>query len=229
MKADDLAAAFETLPQDWAAVLPGWTAERRAAVIARVRAASADRPIAPDDPFRALRLVAPGEVRAVILGQDPYHRPGQAHGLAFSVPDGCAPLPPSLRNIRAELLSDLGLAAPASGSLAQWADHGVLLLNTALTVREGSPGSHGRSFWGPFIAGAIAAIADKEEPVAFLVWGRHAQGWARLIDGDRHPLVPSAHPSPLSARRGFLGSRPFSRANAALAERGAAPVDWSLA
>ncbi len=164
----------------------------------------------------------------MILGQDPYHRLGQAHGLAFSVPDGRAPLPPSLRNIRAELLSDLGFAAPASGSLARWADHGVLLLNTALTVREGSPGSHGRNFWVPFIAGAIAAIAGKSEPVAFLLWGRHAQGWARLVDGDRHPLVPSAHPSPFSARRGFLGSRPFSRANAALLERGALPIDWSL-
>ena len=179
--------------------------------------------------FAAFRLTPFARVRAVILGQDPYHRPGQAQGLAFSVPDGCSNSHPPCGTSAPKLLSDLGLAAPASGSLASWADHGVLLLNTALTVREGSPGSHGRAFWDPFIAGTIAAIAEKKEPVAFLLWGRHAQDWARLIDGEQHPLVLSAHPSPLSARRGFLGSRPFSRANAALAERGATPVDWSLA
>ena len=224
--------AIGTLPGDWIAAIGG-AASREAlqSIDARVafdRARGAVYPPAADV-FAAFRRTPFACVRAAILGQDPYHRPGQAHGLAFSVPDGRAPLPPSLRNIRAELLSDLGFAAPASGSLARWADHGVLLLNTALTVREGSPGSHGRSFWEPFIAGAIAAIAEKTEPVAFLLWGRNARGWARLIDDDRHPLVPSAHPSPLSARRGFLGSRPFSRANAALAERGATPVDWSLA
>jgi uracil-DNA glycosylase len=221
-----------TLPGDWSdAIGEAASCEVLKSIDARVAVDRARGAVYPPaaDVFTAFRLTPFGSVRAVILGQDPYHRPGQAHGLAFSVPDGCAPLPPSLRNIRAELLSDLGLAAPPSGSLARWADHGVLLLNTALTVREGSPGSHGRSFWEPFIAGAIAAIAEKTEPVACLLWGRHAQGWARRVDGDRHPLVPSAHPSPLSARRGFLGSRPFSRANAALAERGAAPVDWSLA
>ncbi len=221
-----------TLPGDWTEAI-GEAASREVleSIDARVALDSDRGAVYPPaaDVFAAFRLTPFACVRAVILGQDPYHRPGQAHGLAFSVPDGCAPLPPSLRNIRAELLSDLGLAAPASGSLAPWADHGVLLLNTALTVRHCSPGSHGRTFWDPFIAGTIAAIAAKDEPVAFLLWGGHAQGWARLIDGDRHPLVPSAHPSPLSARRGFVGSRPFSRANAALIERGALPLAWSLA
>jgi uracil-DNA glycosylase len=220
------------MPDDWKGALgKAASPEALESIDARVARNRAQGPVypLPDDVFAALRLTPFASVRAVILGQDPYHRPGQAHGLAFSVPDGFMPPPPSLRNIRAELLSDLGLAAPISGSLARWADHGVLLLNTALTVREGLPGSHGRSLWDPVVAGVLAAITAKREPVAFLPWGRHAQEWARLIDGERHPLVLSAHPSPLSAHRGFLGSRPFSRANAALVERGASPIDWSLA
>lgn len=220
-----------SMPDDWKSALGEAASpevlESIEARVAEDRARGAVYPPA-DDVFAAFRLTPFASVRAVILGQDPYHRPGQAHGLAFSVPDGCAPLPPSLRNIRAELLSDVGLASPASGSLVPWARHGVLLLNTALTVREGIPGSHGGGLWNPVVDGVLAAIAAKPEPVAFLLWGRRAQDRARNTVSERLPQVLSAHPSPLSAHRGFLGSRPFSRANAALIILGATPIDWSL-
>lgn len=219
------------VPGPWRAQLSGAIADPRFATLAAFVAAErrqVDVYPPPNLVFHALALTPPQAVRAVILGQDPYHRPGQAHGLAFSVPDGCAPLPPSLRNIRAELLSDVGLPSPPSGSLVPWARHGVLLLNTALTVREGMPGSHAEGLWDPVIDGILAVIAAEPDPVAFLLWGRRAQDRARGIDSERHPQVLSAHPSPLSAHRGFLGSRPFSRANAALVARGAAPIDWSL-
>ena len=223
--------AIGGMPEDWQDAL-GEAASPAVleSIDARVAEDRARGPVYPpaDDVFAAFRLTPFASVRAVILGQDPYHRPGRAHGLAFSVPDGSAPLPPSLRNIRAELLSDVGLPSPASGSLVPWARHGVLLLNTALTVREGIPGSHGGGFWNPFVDGVIAAIASKPEPVAFLLWGRRAQDRARNIDSERQPHVLSAHPSPLSAHRGFLGSQPFSRANAALIILGATPIDWSL-
>lgn len=223
--------AIGTMPDDWKDAL----GEAASPVVletidARVAEERARGRVYPPvvDVFAAFRLTPFASVRAVILGQDPYHRPGQAHGLAFSVPDGCAPLPPSLRNIRAELLSDLGLPSPPSGSLVAWARRGVLLLNTALTVREGTPGSHGGGVWDPVVDGVLAAISANPDPVAFLLWGQRAHERARIIDSERHPQVLSAHPSPLSAHRGFLGSRPFSRANAALVARGAAPIDWSM-
>jgi uracil-DNA glycosylase len=223
--------AIGTIPADWRSALGEAASpavlESIDARVAEDRALGTVYPPA-EDVFAALRLTPLASVRAVILGQDPYHRPGQAHGLAFSVPDGCSPLPPSLRNIRAELLSDVGLASPPSGSLVPWARQGVLLLNTALTVREGMPGSHGGGLWSPVVDRVLAAIAAKRDPVAFLLWGRRAHDRARGIESERHAHVLSAHPSPLSAHRGFLGSRPFSRANVALVARDAAPIDWSL-
>ena len=164
------------------------------------------------DVFRALRLTPFDSVRAVIIGQDPYHRPGQADGLAFSVPRG-VPLPPSLRNILAEYSRDLGRPLPATGSLVPWAERGVLLLNTFLTVRRGEPVSHAKCGW-PLLTGAVVqAVNDKPGPVVFLLWGARAQELARNVDEERHIVLRSGHPSPLSARRGFNGSRPFAAAN----------------
>ncbi len=176
--------------------------------------------------FRALELTPFASVRAVILGQDPYHEPGQAEGLAFSVHQG--KWPPSLRNIVTELCADTGCAQPATGSLEPWARHGVLLLNTVLTVRRGHAFSHAGHGWEQLTSAIVDTVACREEPAAFLLWGRPAQVKGALIDHDRHVVVESAHPSPLSAYRGFLGSRPFSRANAGLRDRGAPEVDWSL-
>ncbi|MEA2519510.1 MAG: uracil-DNA glycosylase [Chloroflexota bacterium] len=195
----------------------------------RARADTAVYP-ALDDVFHALRLTAPDEVRAVILGQDPYHGPGEAHGLAFSVRTGTR-VPPSLRNILLEWSDDLGHGAPSDPSLEAWARHGVLLLNTVLTVRRAEPNSHRGRGWEPFTDSVIRAVAGRPDPVAFLLWGAHAQARRHLID-DRHIVVTSNHPSPLSATRPpvpFRGSRPFSTVNARLAELGLAPIDWTLA
>ena len=170
----------------------------------------------------------------VILGQDPYHGPGQAHGLAFSVPEGVKP-PPSLHNIFRELAFDCGIAAPAGGNLAPWARQGVLLLNNALTVEAGRAGSHAGRGWEALTDAAVAAVAARAAPSVFILWGSHAQGKAARVPelrgeeaGGRHLLIRSPHPSPLSAHRGFFGSRPFSRANAFLAEHGRGTIDWSL-
>ena len=179
--------------------------------------------------FNALRLTPLTSVRAVILGQDPYHEAGQAHGLAFSVPVGVKP-PPSLVNILAEWQSDLGFEARASGSLEPWARHGVLLLNTTLTVRRGSANSHKRLGWRPFTDAIIRAVAARPDPIVFLLWGRFAQQKRSLID-QRHIVIESNHPSPLSANRRptpFMGSRPFSRASGQLAVLVGKPIDWSL-
>jgi uracil-DNA glycosylase len=178
-----------------------------------------------EDVFAALRLTPPEEVRAVILGQDPYYRPGQASGLAFSVRAGVE-RPRSLVNIVRELETDLGHPVPAEATLEPWARHGVLLLNTALTVREGLPNSH-RGKWKAFTASIIAMLADRPVPLAFLLWGEHAKAAGQKIDRSRHVVIKSAHPSPLSAV-GFTGSAPFRRANAELARRGLEPIDWEL-
>lgn len=189
----------------------------------------AGKRVFPDDAltFAALRRTPLDRVKAVILGQDPYHRPGQAMGLSFSVPLGVA-VPPSLRNIHKELASDVGVAAPGHGCLTTWADQGVLLLNTALSVEEGKAGSHARTGWHRFTDRIIAAVNARDVPVAFLLWGGHAQKKAALLDPVRHLVHHSEHPSPLSAYRGFFGSRPFSKANDFLRARGVAEVDWSL-
>jgi uracil-DNA glycosylase len=180
-----------------------------------------------EDVFAALHLTPWAGTRVVILGQDPYHGPGQAHGLAFSVRPG-VPLPPSLRNIFAELRSDLGIVPPRSGSLEPWARQGVLLLNTTLTVRGGASASHQGKGWEVFTDEVIKAVDAKPERVVFVLWGASARRKRALVDTARHVVLESPHPSPLSASSGFFGSRPFSRANAALVEAGRDPVDWSL-
>ncbi|MBM3986923.1 MAG: uracil-DNA glycosylase [Planctomycetes bacterium] len=178
----------------------------------------------PHDVFAAFALTPLERVRAVIVGQDPYHGDAQAHGLCFSVKSGVA-IPPSLRNIFKELESDLGLARPAHGDLASWAAQGVLLLNTVLTVRKDEANSHAGRGWERFTDAALRAVSRREH-VVFLLWGNSARAKAELLDA-RHTRIECAHPSPLSARK-FLGSRPFSRANAALAAHGQGTIDWSL-
>jgi uracil-DNA glycosylase len=177
--------------------------------------------------FRALELTPLRRVRVLLLGQDPYPGAGQAHGLCFSVRPGVKP-PASLRNIFRELEADVGIAPPAHGSLERWATQGVLLLNAALTVRAGEPNSHRDRGWEPFTDEIIRRVARKRKPVAFALWGAFAQKKLALIDTRRHAVVTAAHPSPLSAKHGFFGSRPFSRINAALQAADAAPVDWTL-
>ena len=181
---------------------------------------------APNHTFAALQLTAPDDTRVVLLGQDPYHGPGQAHGLAFSVPTGTS-VPPSLRNIFAELRDDLGCAVPDSGNLEPWARQGVLLLNTALTVRAGSAGAHAGKGWETFTDRIIATLGQRTEHCVFLLWGRHAAKKVPLI-AEHHTIITSAHPSPLSARNGFFGSRPFSRANSALVAHNQTPINWSV-
>ena len=177
--------------------------------------------------FNALRLTPLDRVRIVILGQDPYHGRGQAMGLSFSVPPGVTP-PPSLRNIFAELGTDLGLPVPRSGDLTQWAERGVLLLNSVLTVGPGSPASHAGKGWEAFTDRVIAEVSARREGVVFLLWGRYAQQKGAIVDTARHHVLTAAHPSPYSASNGFFGCRHFSRANALLEQGGQAPVDWRL-
>lgn len=182
---------------------------------------------AESDLFRALDLTPLEDVRAVILGQDPYHGPGQAHGLSFSVPPGVRP-PPSLVNIFKALQSDLGIEAAGHGCLEHWARQGVLLLNSVLTVRGGNPGSHAGRGWERFTDAVVALVNKRSEPAVFMLWGSHAQKKAAFVDGDRHLVLKAPHPSPLSAHRGFLGCRHFSAANAFLESRGRERIDWAL-
>lgn len=177
--------------------------------------------------FAALQRTAFHSVRVVILGQDPYHGPGQAHGLAFSVPEGI-PLPPSLRNIFKELKRDLAIEAPAKGDLGPWAEQGVLLLNTTLTVREGEAGSHSGKGWERLTDTIISTLSERRNGLIFLLWGRHAQQKAALIDARKHHLLQAPHPSPLSAHRGFIGCGHFSQVNALLREQGQEPIDWRI-
>lgn len=181
----------------------------------------------PDEVFRALELTPFRNVRVLLLGQDPYHGAGQAEGLCFSVRKGVAP-PASLRNIFREMQSDLGLPPPPHGSLVQWAQRGVLLLNAVLTVRAGEANSHRGQGWEEFTDAVIRRVAGKRRTVVFALWGAYAQKKIPLIDLDRHSIVTAAHPSPLSARRGFLGTRPFSRINEALLAAGRDPIDWRI-
>ena len=178
--------------------------------------------------FNAFALTAFDNVKVVILGQDPYHGPGQAHGLSFSVARGVAP-PPSLQNIYKELESDLGIAHPGHGNLESWARQGVLLLNACLTVEDGRAGSHQGKGWEPFTDAVIAALNREREHLVFILWGRKAQHKGAVIDRERHLVITSVHPSPLSAHNGFFGSRPFSRANDYLAAQGKSPIDWQPA
>ncbi|OAO03139.1 uracil-DNA glycosylase [Parasphingorhabdus sp.] len=181
--------------------------------------------------FRALNLTPLSDVRVVILGQDPYHGPGQAHGLCFSVQPGVRP-PPSLVNIYKELENDLGLSRPAHGFLEHWAQQGVLLLNSVLTVEMAQAASHRGKGWEEFTDAVIRLIAAQEEPVAFLLWGSHAQKKAAFVEdveqGGKHLLLKAPHPSPLSAHRGFFGCRHFSRVNKFLESSGRESIDWAL-
>lgn len=181
--------------------------------------------------FRALDLTPLDQVRVVILGQDPYHGEGQAHGLCFSVRPGTRP-PPSLVNIYKEMESDLGIARARHGFLEHWAAQGVLLLNAVLTVRMGAAASHQGRGWERFTDAVIRLVAAQETPVVFLLWGAYAQKKAAFVDdvakGGRHLVIKSAHPSPLAAHNGFFGSRPFSQANAFLKSHGRTPIDWAL-
>jgi uracil-DNA glycosylase len=177
--------------------------------------------------FRAFEACSWDSLQLVILGQDPYHGPGQANGLCFSVREG-VPHPPSLRNIFKELKDDLGVPFPASGDLEPWAQQGVLLLNATLTVRGAAAGSHQNRGWEYFTDAVVQAISQKKEGIVFLLWGTYAQKKGQIIDRARHKVLTSAHPSPLSAYRGFFGSRPFSKVNDYLVERGKTPIQWEL-
>ncbi|GEB31232.1 MULTISPECIES: uracil-DNA glycosylase [Brevibacillus] len=177
--------------------------------------------------FTALHLTSYEQAKVVILGQDPYHGPGQAHGLSFSVKPGIKP-PPSLVNIYKELQSDLNCAIPEHGYLSHWAKQGVMMLNTVLTVRASNPNSHKGIGWETFTDQIIHLLNEREKPLVFILWGKHAQEKAAFIDKKKHCIIASPHPSPFSANRGFFGSRPFSRANAFLRSQGMEEIDWQL-
>jgi uracil-DNA glycosylase len=180
---------------------------------------------APENIFHSLSLCPIEDVHAVILGQDPYHGPGQAHGLAFSVPDNTK-IPPSLKNIYREIQSDLGKSIPISGNLERWAKQGVLLLNTTLTVERGNPNSHQRLGWEKFTDAIIKKISSEKEHVVFLLWGNFARAKKTLIDTDRHLVLEAPHPSPFSAYTGFFDSKHFSKTNEYLAKHGLKSIDW---
>ncbi len=230
--APPLVAQFDALPADWRTQTAAFVDSPACAALAafvdgRVAAGAT---VFPPRPLRALELTPFADVRVVILGQDPYHGAGQAHGLAFSVPDGTR-TPPSLRNIFLELQRDLHLAPPRSGDLARWARQGVLLLNAVMTVEESRPASHAGKGWEKFTDLIVERLARDAAPKAYLLWGAHAQAKAPMIAAAArgHLVLSANHPSPLSARRGpqpFLGCRHFSRANAFLREHGRGAIDW---
>lgn len=236
-----LSALFDAVPPDWRDITDAF---RHSVVgqslVQRVDAArAAGEVIYPDDVFAALRLTPRAQVKVVILGQDPYHGPGQAHGLAFSVRPGVA-IPPSLRNMRKELQRDVGLVSPDHGSLQAWAERGVLLLNTSLTVAQAQAGSHAKWGWETLTDALVAAVAADASPKVFMLWGAHAQRKAELIEraqaqrapgSPAHLVLQSNHPSPLSAIRGpvpFMGCGHFGQARAFWQARGQ-DLDWSLA
>lgn len=179
----------------------------------------------PQKIFNAFAHTPFDKVRVVILGQDPYHGPDQAHGLCFSVPDGVRP-PPSLQNIFKEILSDVGQPIPVSGNLERWADQGVFLLNATLTVRAGQPGSHQNKGWETFTDAVIKQLSDEKSHVVFLLWGNYAKQKASLIDANKHLILQAPHPSPFSAYTGFFGCKHFSKTNAYLTEHGFKPIQW---
>lgn len=220
----------DRLPADWKKVLKdvldGPEFAELEAFVAEERREHTVYP-SEEDLFSAFRLTPYEKVEVLLLGQDPYHGQGQAHGLAFSVQPGVKP-PPSLVNIFKELQSDVGVPKPKDGSLIPWAERGVLLLNAVLTVREGEPNSHARHGWEHFTDAVIQKVSARPEPVVFMLWGSYAQKKKALIDTSRHVILEGVHPSPLSAKKGFFGSRPFSRANAALEKAGREPIDWAL-
>ncbi len=237
--ADDPTAvpADAATPPGWDGCDPGWTAALApqfaqpyfAALTAFVAGERAAHPVFPPerDVFNAFRYTPLADVRVVLLGQDPYPTEGQAHGLCFSVRPGVT-IPGSLRNMYKELQADLGVPPAKHGHLVHWAKQGVLMLNACLTVRGGAPNSHKDRGWERFTDAALAAVNARPEPAVFILWGAYAQKKLKLIDAARHAVVQSAHPSPLSAKSGFFGSKPFSQVNAALTRFGRPPVDWQL-
>lgn len=180
-----------------------------------------------EDVFTCFTSCPLQDVKVVILGQDPYHQPQQAHGLCFSVKKG-VPVPRSLKNIYRELKDDLGVDTPSHGCLLEWARQGVFLMNTVMTVREGEAYSHNKKGWEVFTDTVISVLNEQEQGIVFVLWGNHAQKKERLITGAQHRIIQSAHPSPLSASRGFFGSKPFSTINTCLKELGRTPIDWRL-
>ncbi|MEQ1517322.1 MAG: uracil-DNA glycosylase [Usitatibacteraceae bacterium] len=220
-----------TLPANWLALLtPDAKAHLHNATTAAEQALAAGKHVFPPRAswFAAFEHIAPEQVRAVILGQDPYPTLGNAMGLAFSVPRGVKP-PASLKNIYKALQIDLGIAPAVHGDLSAWAARGVLLLNAVLTVEEGKPNSHAALGWGELTDALIASVGEATQaPKAFLLWGNYAQKKTPLIDGGKHLILTAPHPSPLSARRGFFDCRPFSQTNAFLTARGISNVDWRL-
>ncbi|GIN86700.1 uracil-DNA glycosylase [Heyndrickxia sporothermodurans] len=180
-----------------------------------------------DDIYNALHLTSFHETKAVIIGQDPYHGPGQAHGLSFSVKPGVR-IPPSLKNIYKELQNDLGCYIPDNGYLVKWAEQGVLMLNATLTVRKGTPNSHKDLGWETFTDKVIETLNQRKTPVVFILWGNFAQKKQQLITSPQHFIIKSPHPSPFSANRGFFGSRPFSQVNEILREIGIQEIDWQI-
>jgi len=177
--------------------------------------------------FRAFELTPLSKVKVVILGQDPYHGPNQAHGLSFSVQKGVR-VPPSLKNIFEELHADIGITAPKHGDLSKWATEGVLLLNAMLTVRASQPGSHQQIGWQQFTDSVIQTVSNNLEHCVFILWGNYARSKTALIDSAKHLIIESAHPSPFAAHRGFFGSKPFSKTNTYLTENQKSPIDWQL-
>lgn len=223
-------AGFDKLPGNWASVLkeelqqPYWTHLQEFITSER----TSHEIFPPEDRlFSAFHLTPFEKVRVLLLGQDPYPTPGHAHGLCFSVLPGVS-IPASLRNMYIELRADIGCETPKHGYLASWAEQGILMLNAVLTVRSGEPNSHKNKGWERFTDAAIQAVSDKQEPVVFVLWGAYAQKTSKRIDTNRHVVIQSAHPSPLSARNGFFGSKPYSKINAALEKNGFAPIDWKL-
>jgi uracil-DNA glycosylase len=216
------------LPDPWrAAVAPYLDAQVMARLSEFVGREYAEQEVFPPLPdlYAAFRLCPPDRTRVLILGQDPYHRAGQAHGLSFSVRAGVA-VPPSLRNVFREIRDDLGVVVPPGGELTGWAAQGVLLLNAVLTVRAGQPASHAGRGWEHVTDAAIRALNDRPDRVVFLLWGAYARQKAALVTGERHVVIEAGHPSPMNPR-GFLGTRPFSACNQALAAAGRDPVDWA--
>ncbi|NUP47173.1 MAG: uracil-DNA glycosylase [Catenulispora sp.] len=219
----------ELIPASWAPVLAAETEQPYFADLeAFLKTERAEHQVFPpeDEVFAALNATPYEDVKVVLIGQDPYHDDGQAHGMCFSVRPGVR-IPPSLRNMYKELESDLGIPPVGHGYLQAWADQGVLLLNTVLTVRAHEPASHKDRGWEKFTDAVIKDVSAREKPVVFVLWGAHAKKKAKLIDTSRHAIVQGAHPSPLSAKL-FFGSKPFSAVNDALAGFGQEPIDWRL-
>ena len=227
---------LKNIPQDWQKILSDGGSEfELTAVMERIgnfleRQKQAQITIFPaeENIFNALKMTPFEEVKVVILGQDPYHDFGQAYGLAFSVPESLQKLPPSLKNIYKELASDIGCAIPKHGCLDSWAEQGVLLINTVLTVRAHEANSHKGIGWESFTDLVIKKINEKKEHVVFILWGANAISKKDLIDCSKHAVIESVHPSPLSASRGFFGSKPFSRCNSELKKFNLTPIDWEI-